>query len=478
MMRVCWTLMTLAVAGLPWPAVAQLLPEASRDPVSNAFEAAQEEVERMATTKIEKFSRWNRAGFTRRARQVQFRQQTQLVDEAGKLASSGYLKTLGWVNTLSDSVATVGGHLVQKDLRGAAVAAVDEGAQSMAAAGGAWALGKLGAGVGLTFGGPPGMMVGGAVCGVVGAVAATVGYNAYASDAVTSGAEAVLEPPEPENYYREEARKNRLEWLVANGYPIPAILLEQDWAERDRQIRTPDAAPPPVFVVGPPDAEQTPAAPKPTVTSVPPESPAGNNPSGALWAYQGVWLPEKYLPAGFRHYDSDRKPQGDPPVSNGSQTVWYGIPLKKKGGQSSASSGEHPLTVYIDGVTIYTSLTIAKQEIQSLRNNLSCKTSVPLGEEAYLRDDLRGADGSIFTEFSGHDGVWRRDIHVYLIRVGRVVFGLRVSGDRVKDFDPDGSDHRDFVAYETPSREQIMQVAETFVGAMRRYAGDKGWLSD
>jgi hypothetical protein len=243
-------------------------PGTYRDPVSDGIERAQEEVERMATTKIEKFSRWNRAGFTRRARQVQFRQQTSLVERAGKLASSGYLKTLGWVNTLSDSVATVGGHLAQKDLRGAAVAAVDEGAQSLAAAGGAWALGKLGAGVGLTFGGPPGMMVGGAVCGVVGAVAATVGYNAYASDAVTSAAEGVIEPPEPENYYREEARKNRIEWLVANGYPIPAILLEQDWAERDRQIRTPDAAPPPVFVVGPPAEENKPAAPPVKVVDV------------------------------------------------------------------------------------------------------------------------------------------------------------------------------------------------------------------
>ncbi len=224
-------------------------PGTYRDPAANAIDTAHESVGRMATTKIEKFSRWDRAGFTERARKVQYQQQTKLVKGAGELAGNTYFKALGWVNTLSDSGATIAGHLAEKDYGGAAVAALDEGTKSMTAAGGAWAFGQIGVGLGAVFGGPPGAMLGGAVGGIVGSIVATVGYNAYASETVSSIGEKAVEPVQPENYYREEARKNRVEWLIANGYPIPAILFEQDWAERDRQFRAADAQPPPVVDV-------------------------------------------------------------------------------------------------------------------------------------------------------------------------------------------------------------------------------------
>jgi hypothetical protein len=225
-------------------------PGTYRDPAADAIDTAYESVGRMATTKIEKFSRWDRAGFTERARKVQYQQQTKLVKGAGELAGNTYFKALGWVNTLADGGATIAGHLAAKDLGGAAVAALDESAQSVAAAGGAWAFGKIGVGLGAMFGGPPGAMIGGAVGGIVGSVVTTVGYNAYASETVSAIGEQAVEPVRPENYYREEARKNRIEWLIANGYPIPAILFEQDWAERDRQFRAADSQPPPE--AGPP----------------------------------------------------------------------------------------------------------------------------------------------------------------------------------------------------------------------------------
>jgi hypothetical protein len=449
-------------------------PGTYRDPAADAIDTAHESVGRMATTKIEKFSRWDRAGFTERARKVQYQQQTKLVKGAGELAGNTYFKALGWVNTLADGGATIAGHLAAKDLGGAAVAALDESAQSVAAAGGAWAFGKIGVGLGAMFGGPPGAMIGGAVGGIVGSVVTTVGYNAYASETVSAIGEQAVEPVRPENYYREEARKNRIEWLIANGYPIPAILFEQDWAERDRQFRAADSQPTPVFVVGPPEAEPAP----PSGATTPPATSADAALQAIPWIHQGLWLPEKYLPRGFRHYDSDRKPEGDPPRSNGSQSVWYGIPLKKKGGQPSSSSGEHPYTVFLDGMIVFKSVKLAQQHVQMMRESLSAKTSVPLGEEAYLGDNCKGDDGSLFNEYSGRDGIWGRALHVYLVRVGRVTFGLRVSGDRVKDYDRTAAGDRDFVAHETPTREELMGIAQAFVGAVRRYAEDKGWLWD
>jgi hypothetical protein len=152
--------------------------------------------------------------------------------------------------------------------------------------------------------------------------------------------------------------------------------------------------------------------------------------------------------------------------------------LKSKGGKPSSSAGEHPYTVFIDGITVYKSVALAKENGKSYRQSLSANTVVALGDEAYAADDFKGDDGSIFKEYKGEQGIHRRDICIRLVRVGRVVFGLRVSGDRVTDFDPKAQNSGRFVAHATPSRDDIMRTAEAFVAAVRQYAKDKNWLQD
>jgi hypothetical protein len=101
---------------------------------------------------------------------------------------------------------------------------------------------------------------------------------------------------------------------------------------------------------------------------------------------------------------------------------------------------------------------------------------VALGDEAYVGDSCKGDDGSVFQELKGRDGIFCRNLNVWLVRVGRVTFGLRVSGDRVMDYNPNATDNRHFVAHPTPSRDDIMKLAKIFVERIRQYSKDKGWL--
>lgn len=216
----------------------------------------------------------------------------------------------------------------------------------------------------------------------------------------------------------------------------------------------------------------------PSSDTKPPAKPPEEYSLGPDWLYIGVWLPEKYLPTGYRHYPEDTIPSGDPPQGNSSQSLWYGIPLQRKGGKASPSSGDHPYTVFIDGVSVYKSTALARKNFQVAKEGPPTKTTVALGEEAYIDDNCKDAD-SLFKEYRGSDGeIFRRDLNVRSIRVGRVVFGLRVDGDRVEDFNPNGTNHDRFVAHETPSREDVMRVAELIVSRVREYAKDKGWLED
>jgi hypothetical protein len=246
-------------------------------------------------------------------------------------------------------------------------------------------------------------------------------------------------------------------------------------------IQKSEQTPPPDAVVED-VANRTPPEPveEKTIQKPDPENPGkkqGNEEvQGQTWLYQGVWLPEKYFPSGFHHYSSDTIPQGDPAQGHGSQSIWYGIPLLGKGGRTSSSAGEHPYTVFIDGMAVHKSVEIAKQSIQQVRESLKAKTSVALGDEAYVGDSCKGDDGSVFQELKGRDGIFCRNLNVWLVRVGRVTFGLRVSGDRVMDYNPNATGNRHFVAHPTPSRDDIMKLAQTFVERIRQYSKDKGWL--
>ncbi len=152
-------------------------------------------------------------GFNTSAHRNCFRQHKKLVAAGGRLAKSGAFQTLGIVNIASDSGARVGGHLIEKDYGGAAVATIDEGAKAWVAAKSALAFGKAGATAGTFFGGPPGAMVGGAVGAVAGAVVGTAGYNAFISPNLTWAAGSLGEAMEPD--YLELARRNRAEHLAA-----------------------------------------------------------------------------------------------------------------------------------------------------------------------------------------------------------------------------------------------------------------------
>ncbi len=189
------------------------------------------------------------------------------------------------------------------------------------------------------------------------------------------------------------------------------------------------------------------------------------------WLYRGVWLPPKYIPAGYRHYDDAPAFSGEPwHGHNASQSLWYPIPLRKKRGQPSSSSTEHPYTVYLDGMTVFKSVALAEKNLQHATNNVR----VPVGDEAYVDR----ADGSIFKEYTNDRGVWRRDAQIRYIRVGRILLGLRIVANQVTDFDPDAAGSPNFVAHETPSGADVMRVIQMFVEQVRQYAKDKRWLHD
>ncbi|MDZ7615778.1 MAG: hypothetical protein U1E05_02165, partial [Patescibacteria group bacterium] len=192
-------------------------PSTYRDAGASAIGTIHAKTGDWATTKVnKKFKNWLKydapPGFNTGADRNCFRQHKKLVKAAERLASGGAFQALGIANTLSDSGARVGGHLMEGDVGGAGVALLDEGAKGLSATGAAWAGGTYGAKVGLAIGGPPGSMVGGAVGAVAGAVVATVGYNAFVSPTLTEAVEGAMEPD-----YVELARRNRAEHLAAEA---------------------------------------------------------------------------------------------------------------------------------------------------------------------------------------------------------------------------------------------------------------------
>lgn len=432
-------------------------PGTYRDMAAQGIGEAHTQVGEIATTKVEKLSRMDRAGSTRRQRQAQHRQLTELKRSAEQLGKNVFVKGLGIVNTLSDSPATIAGHLSVGNYESASVATLDETVKGLSATGGA----ALGAGVGAKVGvwfGPKGMMLGAGVGAVAGAVVATLGYNAYASPAVTGSAEAAIEslqtPPQI------QAWRNRQEHLIARA------MREK---ERECYLVAAPLGRGEVLRAAPIASGQVPAQPPATT----PETPqvVQWEPD---WLYQGVWLPPKYIPAGYRHYDDAPAFRGDPwHGHNISQSLWYPIPLRKKHGQPSSSSTEHPYTVYIDGMTVFKSVPLAQKTLQQWLSFASNNVRVPVGDEAYGDS----ADGSIFKEYTSDRGVFRRDAQIRYIRVGRIVFGLRIVASRVIDFDPSAGS-RDFVAHETPSGADVMRVIQLFVAQVRQYAKDKHWLHD
>ena len=197
------------------------------------------------------------------------------------------------------------------------------------------------------------------------------------------------------------------------------------------------------------------------------------------WLYQPVHLPQPYLPKGYHYYPEDPIPSGDPPIGKGSQTLWHGIPLHRKQGQPSSSAGEHPYSVYFDGIIVYKTLAGAKQLYHLSAEGAKDRLDVDFGDEAYV--DFKGDDGSMFTEYrSSKTGeIFRRDLNIRNIRVGRTIFGLRLVGSKVEDFlRQGGQDGKTFVAHPTPSREELTKIAELYVTRVRDYARTKGWLND
>jgi hypothetical protein len=199
--------------------------------------------------------------------------------------------------------------------------------------------------------------------------------------------------------------------------------------------------------------------------------------SGYDWLYMGVWLPERYFPAGYRHYSDSKMPSGDPAIGNGTQSLWFGIPLKSRGGRPSSSAGEHPYTIFIDGIAVYKSAALAKKMFETMKSGPFTKTPIALGDDAYIDEDCKDS-GSLFKVYRDKAGeILQRDLNVRNIRVGSIVFGLRVNGDRVQDYHPNVPNSRRFIAHETPSEDEILEIAKLFVSRIRAYGNDKGWIN-
>lgn len=203
----------------PRPPEPETTPGTYRDLAVQGIDIVPAQPDALATTKIEKFSRWDRGSFTKRERRAQYQQQIRLSRGAEKFANHpvcfDFLKTVGVLAQLADSPTTVMGHISVGNFESASVAAVDEAAKGYLAAQGAWAFGKAGAAVGTFFGGPPGAMLGGAAGAIVGALATTAGYNAFVSPTVTGATEALIEMGRSPAFV--EALRNREAFLIAEA---------------------------------------------------------------------------------------------------------------------------------------------------------------------------------------------------------------------------------------------------------------------
>jgi hypothetical protein len=216
---------------------------------------AVEQVARSSSSGVRKYIKSARNEAERAARYQQRRTLMSASSQAKRIGP--FLKPLGVLAFTADTVASIAGSFSVGDYQGAAVTAVDEGGETLAAMGGAAVAGSL-AGSVL---GPLGT-VGGAVCGIAGAAVATLGYDVFISPTVRERAESYMSEPEKE-FHRNRTINTLLE--SEENIPIPMDDFSEHLIEKlTQELRAQDAqataaAEPPL---GPVISPPTPVDPK------------------------------------------------------------------------------------------------------------------------------------------------------------------------------------------------------------------------
>ena len=201
--------------------------------------------------------------------------------------------------------------------------------------------------------------------------------------------------------------------------------------------------------------------------------------------YSGLWLPAEYLPNPFSADKYTTPPTNDPPRTNGSQMAAIYVP------DPNGGDDDKWIWVYIDGMSLHKSTESAKRwmEFQQTDSTMGYRKA-KMGDEALvplerIRLYLGNRANRYFDTPEGflmHENlrdrshtrapeVTRRNLLVDPIRMGRVTVGLRVEGSWIEQVQ--GS-HWTMVR-DTPTVDQIIEVGNLFVEAIRKYSQDQGW---
>lgn len=204
---------------------------------------------------------------------------------------------------------------------------------------------------------------------------------------------------------------------------------------------------------------------------------------------ESLWLPDAFIPAGFTA-DRDKALFSNPPRSNGSQHTTIQID------RSKGTGFDKWIWCFIDGMTLHQSAADAKafMDFQVAHSTEDYRLRrVNMGDEAYINEGrLRGylgqkdiaysdAGGFLIKEniASGREGgaivngtVWRRNLLVDPIRIGRMTVGLRVEGHAVSQV----SNGKWVIVRPTPTGDELVAIARQFVAAIDAYAKSQGWV--
>ena len=205
---------------------------------------------------------------------------------------------------------------------------------------------------------------------------------------------------------------------------------------------------------------------------------------------EALWLPEGFLPAGFTA-DPDKALFSNPLRSNGTQGT--AIQVERPSGTGT----DRWIWCFIDGMTLHQSVADAKAHmafyVSGDPGGNSAWRRVSMGDEAYIDENrVRGylgqkdvayseASGFLIKEniASGREGgaiangtVWRRNLLVDPIRIGRMTVGLRVEGHAVSQV----VNGKWAIIRPTPTGEELVDIAGKFVAAIDAYARSQGWV--
>ncbi len=195
---------------------------------------------------------------------------------------------------------------------------------------------------------------------------------------------------------------------------------------------------------------------------------------------EALWLPENFIPGGFTA-DEDRPMFADPPRSNGSQRIVIRVP------RPDGSGHDNWIWCFIDGMLLHRSAEDARGFVAWLvrpqGGTAPSFRRVSLGDEAYIDEGrLRGYLGQDNISYADAGGflikenvsdnrqggaivggsIWRRNLLVDPVRVGRMTVGLRVEGMAISQ-----SAHGKWeIVRPVPTGEELVAVARKVVAAI------------